>query len=85
MIYVTKIHRVSKGLVRAESCDPDKDYGQQFWVQIKARKAGECVVTKQPYNPGDLVYRPVGNPQNKNWRVCTAIVDLRAAKTEKSM
>lgn len=55
-------------------------HGSQPWSRRTARKAGFCAATGQPYQAGDAVYGPVGNPMNRADRVLASWADGDAAK-----
>lgn len=48
-------------------------HGGLIWSQAKARKPGQCCVTRQDFAAGDLVYRPITNGGRRMDRVVASV------------
>jgi hypothetical protein len=51
-------------------------------VKSKARKATTCVATSKPINPGDWVYRPLGNSSVRSVRILASEVEAAEQQTK---
>jgi len=50
------------------------NYTEQLWTLFKARRAATCAMSGKNIRRGDHVYRPVGEPLNKNQCICADAV-----------
>lgn len=49
--------------------------GPQLWSRCVAKRPHKCAESGQTYAPGALVYRPVGNPQNRSQRILAKYIE----------
>ena len=47
----------------------------QIWNRVKARKGNSCAISRRPIQPGDMVYRPQTNGDNRMHRILAAVVE----------
>lgn len=50
-------------------------FREQLWSCGKARQAGTCDASGERYEPGAIVYRPIGNAKNRSMRILARWID----------
>jgi len=56
------------------------DHGKQIWTAGKSRTRLLCQVCKVRYSPGDVMFRPKTNGQNRMERCCVGCMDDAAVE-----
>lgn len=49
----------------------------QLWTRAVARKSTSCLSSGAQIRPGDAVYRPAGNGNNRMYRILASVVEQR--------
>lgn len=49
--------------------------GPQLWAKCRARRPHTCAHSGELYQPGAMVYRPVGNPENRSQRILAKCIE----------
>lgn len=49
--------------------------GPQLWARCRARRSHTCSQTGRRYQPGEMVYRPVGNTENRSQRILARCIE----------
>ena len=69
------VKKVAPGLAMVEVEWFGKVIGPQLWAKCTARRPHRCDHSGQRYEPGESVYRPVGNTENRSQRILAECVE----------
>ena len=72
---ILKVTRVSVGLLQIDCVHCGQAHFGQLWTEGKSRKATTCWMSGVAIKPGDAVYRPVTNKNNRMNRILVSSID----------